>query len=79
MIIDAKLTTRVIVEPVQVIEKLIEEATGYNGWITIIEGKYYKGTEVYYNKDEFTEVTKELYDYVEALKLVLKNKCIPPK
>jgi len=73
MEIHAEIRTKVHVEPIQVINKLIEEEIGWRGWVVERDGKYYRGYERSmgsHSSDEEVEVDKETYDYVKALHLV---------
>ena len=74
-------TVTVNIDPLTVIEGLIERTIGYKHWIIEEKDKFYKvyedgcGGRSYDVKEE---ITKELYDYVTALKhcitYLLKNK-----
>lgn len=72
----ADVRSLVEIDPRDVIEKLLEESIGRRGWVFEKDGKYYQGLEVgagnhSYNDEE--EITKEKFDYIKALKLVLSK------
>jgi len=76
MKIYGNLRQEVDVNPKDVIEKLIEKEIGYRNWIFEEVGIYYMGFEqgaVRHSFDGKVEITKEKYDYVIALQLVLKR------
>lgn len=67
---------KVQVNPKNVIEKLIEEEIGWNNWIFEKDGKFYRGfvqSAGCHSIDDEEEITQEIYDYVRALQLVLKQ------
>ena len=69
----ADFREEVHIDPKDVIKKLKEKLTGYRGWILEKEGKYYRGweeTAMSRSWDEFEEITKEDYEYYQALCLV---------
>jgi len=64
------------VNPIDVIDKLLEKEIGWKGWIFEENGKFYKGWEQSagnHSFDEKEEISKEEYDYIAALRLI-KNK-----
>jgi len=73
MEIHAEIRTKVHVEPIQVINKLIEEEIGWRGWVVERDGKYYRGFEQSagsHSYDKEVEIDKEFYDYIRALELI---------
>lgn len=63
------------IDPIRVIEKLIDNEISWQGWIFEKDGKYYRGYEAsagYHHNDKEKEITKETYEYVKALQLVLE-------
>jgi len=75
MEINANFTQKVIINPKDVIEKLIENEIGWRSWIFEKNGKYYKGFEQSagcHSFDDEKEITQEKYNYVRALQLVSK-------
>ncbi len=75
MKIFADIRQEVDVDPKKVIEKLIEKEVS-NGWVFEENNKYYKGFVVgsgCHSFDDKIEITKEKYDYVNALELVFKH------
>jgi hypothetical protein len=76
MEIYADIRQKVQVNPKDVIEKLIEEQVGWHGWAFEKDNLYYRGFEQSagsHSYDEKEEITKEKYDYIRALQLVLEN------
>jgi hypothetical protein len=74
----ATFSQEVHIEPKQVIKKLIEKEIGdeYRNWIVEKDGKYYHIHEESagcHSVDVEDEISKEKYDYVKALQLVLKR------
>ena len=72
----ADIRQKVEVNPKDVIEKLIEESIGWRSWIFERDGKYYKGYDQSagsHSYEEEKEISKEQYDYVRALQLVLEK------
>jgi len=68
--------TKVDIDPEDVIKNLIKDEIGFQGWIFEKDGRYYRGFEVsagVHSFDEEAEITKEKYEYVKALQLILKN------
>jgi hypothetical protein len=71
----ADFRQKVQIDPIDVINELIDKAKG--GWRNYIfeeNGKYYLGWEEScgaHSSDEQEEITKELYDYYRALQAVL--------
>jgi len=73
----ASVSQKVNVDPISVIEKLIENEIGisHRNWIFEKEGKYYHGFESgggTHSWDEKEEISKELYNYLNSLKVVKK-------
>lgn len=72
----ANFRQKVFVNPKDVIEKMIEEEIGWQHWIFEENGKYYVGWEQSagaHSYDAQEEISKEQYDYVNALKNVLNH------
>jgi hypothetical protein len=74
----ATFSQEVHIEPKQVIKKLIEKEIGneYHNWIVEKDGKFYHIHEESagcHSVDVDDEISKEKYDYVKALQLVLKR------
>lgn len=67
--------TKVHVKPSHVIVKLIEKELGFRSWILERDGKYYQVHEesAGHNIETEAEITKEKFDYVKALELVLEK------
>jgi hypothetical protein len=73
MEIHADVRQKVHVNPLDVINGLIEEEIGWRGWVVERDGKYYRGHEVSagsHSFDKENKISKDLYDYVKALELV---------
>jgi hypothetical protein len=69
----AEVRQKVHIEPIQVINGLIEQEIGWRGWVVERDGKYYQGHEVSagsHSFDKEDEISKDLYDYVKALELI---------
>lgn len=73
MEIYANFRQKVTVDPIDVIEKLVESITSHRGWITEEEGKFYRNWEVHKYRDDKEEITKEQYEYYKALRKVEEN------
>jgi len=76
MKIYADVRQEVNVNPKDVIEKLIEKEIGWRNWIFEKDGKFYRGFEQsmgVHSIDDEEEITKEKYEYIRALELVLKR------
>ena len=74
----ATFSQEVHVEPKQVIQKLIQKEIGneYRNWIVEKEGKYYHVQEESagcHTVDVENEISKDKYEYIKALQLVLKR------
>jgi len=73
MEIHGEIRQKVHVDPIQVINKLIEEEIGWRGWVVERDGVYYQGHEVSagsHSFDKENEISKEKYDYIKALELI---------
>lgn len=70
--IQASFTEKVQVDPIHVIQKLIDREIGWNNWIVEKDGKFYKECSSYHNTTEKEEISKEVYEYVQSLQLILK-------
>lgn len=71
MEIYANFRQKVNVNPIDVIEKLIEEEIGFRGWVFIENDRYYRGFEVSagcHSIDEKKEISKGKYEYIMSLK-----------
>ena len=64
---------KVEIDPKTVIKKLIQAKLGLDRWISCTNGKYYKNYEAHKRYTETTEISKEVYDYIKALELVLSE------
>lgn len=76
----ANIRQKVWVDPKDVISKLIDKAIGTGNWVFEEDGGYYKGYEQSAGQHSFDEkeaITKDKYEYVQALKLVYENLCKP--
>tara|TARA_R110000822_G_scaffold161_3_gene742 strand:- start:8473 stop:8712 length:240 start_codon:yes stop_codon:yes gene_type:complete len=76
MEIYAHVTHKVNIEPKDVIQKLIEKAIGNNGFLFKEDEKYYRGYAAItgpYSVDTKQEISKQKYQYIEALELILKE------
>jgi len=76
MEIYASITQKVSIDPIDVIEKLIEKELGSNTWTVQKNNKYFKVWEESAGCHSFEaekEINKESYEYVEALNLILKK------
>ena len=71
--VHGKVYTKVSVCPQDVIEQLIIEEIGHNSWVYEEEGKYYKGYDMNFVIDGKEEITVEKFEYVKALKFILKT------
>lgn len=70
MIINGKIKERVEINPIDVLEKLIDENIGINSWILEKNGKYYKKYEENIGPhviDDLVEISKENYDFINSL------------
>lgn len=72
MEVNATCIQKVEINPKDVIEKLIEDRLGYDGWVFKENNKFYKSWEEYEYIDHKEEISKEMFDYINALQLVLK-------
>lgn len=73
MKIYADIRREVDIDPKDVIEKLMHGVIG-SGWVSENDGKYYHNYEVSagpHSIDRKEEISKETYDYVRALELVM--------
>lgn len=78
MEIHASIRTKVHVDPLDVINKLIEQEIGWRGWVFEKDEKYYRGFEQSagsHSYDDEVEISKEVYEYIRALQLV-KDKLV---
>jgi len=76
MQVHGTIRTEVQIEPKDVIEKLIDNEVGWRGWVVKRDGKYYRGQEMSagsHSYDSEHEISKDIYDYVQSLKHVLKT------
>lgn len=67
---------KVSVDPVIVIEKILADELKNIFYVLQRDGKYYEHVEVYYGPHssfEDHEITKDKYDYIEALKLIINK------
>lgn len=74
MKIHASFRHEVVIDPKDVINKLIEEEIGCRNWVFKENDKYYRHFEESAGQhviDCKEEITKEKYEYIEALLLVL--------
>ena len=65
-----KIRQKVEINPIDVINKLIENEIGFHGWIFNDNDKYYQGYEQsagLHSFDEKKEISKEKFDYVLSL------------
>lgn len=72
----ANIRQKVHVEPIEVINELIKDELGRNGWIVERDGKYYRGFEKSagsHSYDSEVEINKEGYEYIKALELIKDN------
>ena len=70
------ITHEVVIEPRDVIKKLIENEIGWRSWMLEKDSKYFICTEESAGCHSFKiekETTKEIYDYVISLQLVLNR------
>ena len=73
MKIHGKLIQEVTVDPLDVIQKLIDTVVGHSGWMIVEDNKFYKCWEVSagsHSIDMKEEVSKDQFEYYSALKLV---------
>lgn len=76
MIVFAETRMEVSVNPKDVIKKLIESEIGWRNWVFEKDNKYYRGFEISAGTHSFEdaqEITKEKFEYVTALQLVLQR------
>ena len=76
MEIHADVRQKVHVNPLDVINGLIEQEIGWRGWVVERDGNYYRGFERSmgsHSSDEEVSISKNQYDYVRALELVHKK------
>lgn len=76
MEIYANVKQNVLINPKDVIQKLIDEEIGYDSWTFEKNDKCFKGFEQSagcHSYDDEVEITREKYDYIKALQLVLKH------
>jgi hypothetical protein len=63
------------INPLDVVDKLRDDAIGFRNWFFEKDGKYYRGYEVgagSHSWDDAEEISKELYDYLVALDTIKK-------
>jgi len=73
MEIHAEVRQKVHVNPVDVIDELINQEIGWRGWVVERNGKYYRGQEISagsHSYDKEHEIGKDIWDYIKALELV---------
>ena len=74
MKIRATFNEEVTIDPIDIIQELIDEVQhGWRSWIFEENGKYYRGWERSagsHSFDEQEEISKEDYEYYQALKLI---------
>lgn len=66
---------KVDIDPIDVLEKLIEDETGYERWVFEEDGEYFVGWSESagpHSYDQKEVITKEKYDQVIRLKASLK-------
>ena len=66
---------KVDIEPIDVIQNLLDCSEGYRGWVFEKDGKYYRGyweSGGIHSWEASEEISKEKYEYVLALKSILK-------
>ena len=74
MIITANFYQKITIDPKDIIEKLLENEVGVSDYkLEKIDGKYIKTIFNSNRADQFYEITEENYEYINALKTVLKN------
>jgi len=74
MRITANFYQEVTIEPKDVIEKLLEKELGLGETMIKQDGEqFFKITYKNNRPDECIEITKESYEYINALKTILKN------
>lgn len=74
MKVHANIRQEVEVNPIDVIQELINEELGnWRNWIFERDGNYYIGFEVsmgQHSMDDETGITKEKYDYIKSLEQI---------
>ena len=73
MKISAIIEQEVSVDPLEVIEKLINRETGGHRWVTKRDEKYFFGEEQsagQHSYESFEEISEERYNYIKALETV---------
>lgn len=67
-----ELRHEVVINPIHVVERLIEDEIGWKSWVRESNGKYFK---VFNSRgyDIEEEITKDKYEYIAALRTVLNN------
>lgn len=76
MQINATAVQTVIIDPKEVIQKLLNHTLSHNHWIFKENDKYYEGFEQSagsHSYDDKIEITKERYEYIRSLQIVLKT------
>lgn len=76
MEIYANTTQLVEINPKEVIKNLIEKEINRSSWVFEKNQKFYRGFEQSAGSHSFTteeEITKEKYEYIRALQLVLSR------
>lgn len=73
MEIYADIRQKVDINPIDVIQRLIYREITDEGVIFEKDGKYYRSVEISRVYSEDVEITKEKYEYVRALELVLET------
>ena len=74
MEIYADIRQKVIVNPVDVLNKLIKNEIG-DGWVFEKDGKYFLGyfeSAGSHSYESSNEITKDTFDYINSLKIAIK-------
>ena len=69
------IRTKVEIDPIDVLESLIEKEIGRRSWVFEKSGKYFIGYEVSagcHSINEKKEIGKDFYDYIRSLQNIIK-------
>jgi hypothetical protein len=75
MEVHGKIHTKVVIDPLDVLENLKRRVVGDRGWVFTKDGRYYRGFETgggTHSWDDEVEIEKEEHDYVVHLNRVME-------
>jgi hypothetical protein len=76
MEVNGKIIQKVIINPKDVIEKLLEDELEFGNWVFEKNNLYYEGWDEsagQHSFERYKEIPKERYEYIKALQLVIKK------